>query len=184
MADASATVDNAAARIVLIRGRRVMLDVDLARLYGVTVKRLNEQVKRNRARFPDDFLLQLTLEEAQALLASRSQFATLKRGQNIKYAPSAFTEHGAVMLAAVLNSPVAIHASLQVVRAFVWLRALVAAHAELAERLDALEQRFDRQFRIVFDAIRQLMQPATTPVPSRIGFRAADPTSPPEDNRP
>ena len=100
-----------------MRGRRVMLDVDLAAVYGVAPKRLNEQVRRNRGRFPDDFAFQLTLDEARVVLASRSQIATLKRGQNLKYAPYVFTEHGAVMLAAVLNSPIAIDASIQVVRA-------------------------------------------------------------------
>jgi hypothetical protein len=91
--------------IYTVRGQRVMLDADLARLYGVTTKRLNEQVKRNRERFPDDFLFQLTQEEALELWCSRSQIATLKRGQNIKYLPYAFTEHGAIMGASVLNSP-------------------------------------------------------------------------------
>ena len=159
-----------------------MLDADLARLYGVRPKRLNEQVKRNRARFPDDFMFQLTHEEAGMLLASRSQSATLKRGQNIKYAPYAFTEHGAVMLAAVLNSPVAIDASIQVVRAFVRLRAMVAVHAELAQKLDALESKFDHQFRVVFEAIRQLMAPPPKSPASRIGFRGADDGPPRHDD--
>jgi len=167
-------VDEVADRIVVIRGRRVMLDRDLAAVYGVAPKRLNEQVKRNQARFPDDFLFRLTLQEARGLLASRSQVATLKRGANVKYAPYAFTEHGAVMLAAVLDSPVAIAASIQVVRAFVRLRALVAAHEELATKLDALEQKFDHQFGVVFDAIRQLMTPPTSRT-ARIGFRGSDP---------
>jgi hypothetical protein len=100
-------IEEVADRIVVIRGRRVLLDRDLAAVYGVAPKRLNEQVKRNQARFPDDFMFRLTLQEAQALLISRSQVATLKRGANVKYAPYAFTEHGAVMLASVLDSPVA-----------------------------------------------------------------------------
>jgi ORF6N domain len=157
-------------RIVIVRGRRVMVDVDLAVLYGVAPKRLNEQVRRNRARFPDDFVFQLALEEARVVLASRSHIATLKRGQNLKYAPQVFTEHGAVMLAAVLNSPIAIDASIQVVRAFVRLRAMVATHEELALKLNALERKFDHQFSVVFEAIHQLMMPASTP--ARIGFRA------------
>jgi hypothetical protein len=136
-------------------------------------ERLNEQVKRNRTRFPDDFIVQLTLDEARALWASRSQGATLKRGQNPKYPPYAFTEHGAVMLAAVLNSPVAVEASIQVVRAFVRLRALVAAHEELAQKLEVLERRFDHQFGVVFEAIRQLMAPPSK-AGSRIGFRRPD----------
>ncbi len=126
--------DDLGARIVVVRGRRVMLDVDLAAVYGVEPKRLNEQVKRNRARFPDDFMFELTLDETRAIQTSRSQIATLKRGHNIKHAPSAFTEHGAPMRA-VLNSAVAIVASIQVVRAFAQLRATAARHEELAGRL-------------------------------------------------
>ena len=162
-----------------------MLDADLARLYGVRPKRLNEQVKRNRARFPKDFMFQLTMEEARALLLSRSQVATLKRGQNIKRAPYAFTEHGAVMLAAVLNSPVAIQASIHVVRAFVRLRAMVAVHAELAQKLEALEHKFDHQFRVVFDAIRQLMTPPSKSGTSRSGFRSGENRTPmPDEEEP
>ena len=178
----SFAVQDVADRIFVIRGRRVMLDVDLATLYGVSPKRLNEQVKRNLARFPDDFMLQLTLEEARALWASRSHFATLKRGQNTKYAPHGFTEHGAVMLAAVLNSPVAIDASVQVVRAFVRLRAMVAAHDELAQKLDALERKFDHRFRVVFEAIRQLMAPVSKSAASRIGFRGPGDAPPPDES--
>jgi len=166
-------VDEVADRLVVIRGRRVLLDRDLAAVYGVAPKRLNEQVTRNQARCPDDFLFRLTLQDARAPVASRSQSATLTQGANVKYAPYAFTEHGAVRLAAVLDSPVAIAASIQVVRAFVRLRALVAAHEELATTLDALERTFDRQFGVVFDAIRQLM----VPLPSRtshIGFGRSD----------
>ena len=179
----SSAADEIAARIVMIRGRRAMLDVDLAMLYRVSPKRLNEQVKRNQARFPDDFMFQLTLEEARALPVSRSQSATLKRGQNLKYAPYAFTEHGAVMLAAVLNSPVAVEASIQVVRAFVHLRAMVAVHAELAQKLDALEHKFDHQFSVVFEAIRQLMTPPSRPSAPRIGFRGPHSDAPTEDER-
>src|SRR4029077_6629448 len=109
----------------VIRGRRVMLDADLATLYGVIPKRLNQRVKRNRARFPADFMFQLSVEDARALLASRSQNATLKRGRNVKYAPFAFTDHGAGRLASVLNNPAPIEASLHVVRAFVRLRELL-----------------------------------------------------------
>jgi hypothetical protein len=157
-------------QIFVVRGRRVRLDADLARLYGVMPKRLNQQVKRNQARFPADFMFQLSVEEAQALLASRSQNATLKRGRSVKYAPYAFTEHGAVMLASVLNSPAAIEASLHVVRAFVRLRELLAGHQELAEKLDALEQKYDHQFKAVFEAIRQLMNPVPKSLGARIGF--------------
>jgi hypothetical protein len=157
-------------RIFVVRGRRVMLDADLAALYGVRLKRLNEQVRRNQDRFPDDFMLRLSFEEVRELRNSRSQIATLKQGQNVKYAPYAFTEHGAVMLAAVLNSPAAIEASLQVVRAFVRLRGLLAGHKELAQKLEALEQQYDEQFKVVFEAIRQLMNPPPKSLGSRIGF--------------
>ena len=116
-----------------------MLDRDLADLYGVTVIRMNEQVRRNLDRFPEDFVFQLTLEEAGAVFASRSQFAILKRGQNLKYAPFVFTEHGAVMLASVLKSPVAVQASIQVVRAFIRLRELLATHRDLAHKLEEME---------------------------------------------
>lgn len=157
--------------ILLIRGEKVMLDKDLAKLYGVTTKRLNEQVKRNRERFPDDFMFQLTREEAESLRRSRSQIATLKRGQNIKYLPYAFTEHGAIMAANVLNSERAVRASVAVVRAFIHLRQMLASNAELAKQLKELERKYDRQFKVVFDAIRQLMTP---PEPKRkqIGFHA------------
>ena len=157
-------------RIFLIRGHKAMLDADLAKLYGVTTKRLNEQVKRNRDRFPEDFMLQLTLEEGRAVLASRSQIATLKRGKNIKYAPYAFTEHGAVMAANVLNSPVAVRASIQVVRAFVRLREILSTHKDLARKLEEMEKKYDRQFKVVFEAIRELMAPPPSPRDRQIGF--------------
>jgi hypothetical protein len=157
-------------RIILIRGKKVMLDSDLAEIYGVNTKRLNEQVKRNRNRFPEDFMFQLTFEEAEAVLVSRSQIATLKRGKNIKYAPYAFTEHGAVMLASVLNSPIAVEASIQVVRAFIRLRSIIAANKELARKLDNLEKRTDTRFKVVFDAIRKLMKAPVKPR-QRIGFK-------------
>ena len=178
----SLAVQDVADRIFVIRGRRVMVAVDLATLYGVSPKRLNEQVKRNHARFPDDFMFQLTLEEARTLLGSRSQCATLKRGWNIKYAPYAFTEHGAVMVAAVLNSSVAIDASIQVVRAFVRLRAMVAVHEELGQTLEALERKFDHQFRVVFEAIRQLTAPVSKSAASRIGFRGPTDGPPSEES--
>jgi len=157
--------------IVLVRGEKVMLDADLAKLYGVTTKRLNEQIKRNRERFPDDFMFQLTREEAESLRHSRSQNATLKRGQNIKYLPYAFTEHGAIMAANVLNSKRAVQASVAVVRVFIRLRQMLASNADLAQKLEELERKYDRQFKVVFDAIRQLMTP---PEPKRkqIGFHA------------
>jgi hypothetical protein len=163
-------MNNVEQRILFIRGQKVMLDSDLAELYQVSTKRLNEQVKRNAKRFPEDFMFKLTLEESTDLLSSRSQFATLKRGQNIKYVPYAFTEHGAVMLAAVLNSPVAVEASIQVVRAFVRLRSILSAHKELAEKLEALEKKTDSQFQVVFELIAKYIKPDKEQESKRIGF--------------
>ena len=152
--------------ILLIRHEKVMLDSDLAEIYGVETKRVNEQVRRNLTRFPPDFMFQLTAQEWDSL---RSQFATLKRGQHRKYPPYAFTEHGALMLANVLNSERAAQTSVQVVRAFVRLRQLLSSNAELARKLESLEKKYDTQFRAVFDAIRKLM---TSEPPKRreIGF--------------
>jgi hypothetical protein len=163
-------LERIASAIHLIRGHRVMLDSDLAVLYGVSTKRLNEQVRRNRDRFPDDFAFKLSAEEAATL---RSQFATTKPGRGgRRYTPLAFTEHGAVMLASVLRSRIAVEASIQVVRAFVQLRGLIVTHAALARRLDELERKYDSQFQAVFQAIRELMEPPAPPR-KRIGFHAA-----------
>jgi len=148
-----------------------MLDSDLAAIYGVLPKRLNEQVKRNKNRFPPDFLFQLTPTEVDAL---RSHSATSKPGRGgRRYQPYAFTEHGAVMLASVLNSAAAVAASIQVVRAFVRLREIVGVHKELAQKLDALEGKYDSQFRVVFEAIRELMRPPSKTLGTRIGFRTS-----------
>jgi hypothetical protein len=156
-------------QIVLIRGQRVMLDADLARLYGVTTKRLNQQFRRNRHRFPDDFAFQLTLVEAREVVASRLQNATLKKGQNIKHPPNVFTEHGALMLASVLNSKVAVQASIYVVRAFVRMRAALVEYAALSRRIDNLAATYDERFQEVFSAIRCLMATPSKPQ-RRIGF--------------
>ena len=152
--------------IKTIRGQKVILDNDLARLYGVTTKRLNEQVRRNIDRFPGDFLFRLTEADGESL---RSQFATLKtgRGQHRKYLPFAFTEHGAFMAATVLNSPQAIEMSVFVVRTFVKLRHLVLGHQELAAKLNRLETKVaghDESIRQIVAAIRQLTSP---PNPNR-----------------
>lgn len=152
--------------ILLIRGKRVMLDEDLATIFGVTTKRLNEQVRRNKARFPKDFMFSLTREEFVIL---RSQFATSRWGGR-RYPPNVFTEHGAVMLASVLKSQIAIEASIQVVRAFVRLREMLASNKEFAQKLTELERKYDKKFQIVFDAIRQLMEPVIKPK-SKIGFK-------------
>jgi len=159
-----------------VRGQKIMLDSDLARIYGVPTKRLNEQIRRNHQRFPEDFMFRLSREEAAELVRSRSQFATLKRGQNIKYLPYAFTEHGAIMAANVLNSPRAAQMSVVVVRAFVRLRQFAMTHKELSHKLADLERKYDAQFKVVFDAIRRLMTPP--PRPRRpIGFHAREETA-------
>jgi hypothetical protein len=159
-------------RIYLIRGHKVMIDSDLAELYGVTTKRLNEQVKRNRKRFPEDFMFQLTAEEVGQL--NRSQFATGSQKQrDPRFRPYVFTEHGTVMLASVLNSQTAIDASIQVVRVFIRLREMLATHKELAQKLEQLEKMYDAQFRVVFDAIRKLMEPPSVSR-RRIGFHSDD----------
>ena len=158
--------------IHLIRGQKVLLDEDLAILYGVPVKRLNEQVRRNPERFPADFMFQLDTQEAGIL---RSQFATLRsaHGAHRKYAPLAFTEQGVAMLSSVLRSPRAVQVNVEVMRAFVRLRRMLESNSELSRKLDALERKYDGQFRAVFDAIRELMTPARKPG-KRIGFRARE----------
>jgi hypothetical protein len=162
-------IDQIASLVHVVRGHRVLLDADLAALYQVSTKRLNEQVSRNPGRFPADFAFQLTPPEVEIL---RSQFATSSAGWGgRRYRPRVFTEHGALMLSSVLKSRVAIETSIHVVRVFVQLRGLVAGHAELSRKLDALEARYDQQFKVVFDAIRELMTPPAPP-PKRIGFRA------------
>ena len=154
--------------IVRLRGQAIILDSDLATLYGVTVKRLNQQVTRNRERFPEDFCFQLTESEWRSL---RLQNATLKRGQHRKYMPYVFTEHGAIMAATVLNSPQAVQMSVAVVRAFVKLRRLALSVEGLARKVAALENKYDASFRAVFEAIRDLMEPQQPPR-KRIGFEA------------
>lgn len=156
--------------IFLIRHEKVMLDRDLAALYRVSTRALNQAVKRNVDRFPEDFMFQLTVDEAQTL-RSRSQSVILKRGQNIKYRPYAFTEHGILMLSSVLKSERAVQVNIEIMRTFVRLRQMLASNAELARKLEELEKKYDAQFKVVFDAIRQLM---TAPEPKRkqIGFHA------------
>jgi hypothetical protein len=159
-----------------LRGERVILDADLAKIYGVETRVLNQAVKRNIKKFPADFMFQLTNSEADAISASRSQSVTLKRGKNIKYLPFAFSEHGVIMAANVLNSPRAIRMSVIVVRAFVRMRQFLATHKELAAKLAELERKVgdhDEQIRIIFEAIRQLM---TQPEPRQrpIGFHVKE----------
>ena len=146
--------------ILLIRRQKIILDADLARLYGVTTKRLNEQVKRNHLRFPEDFMFQLSSEEKAEVVANCDHLSTLKFSKTLPYA---FTEHGAIMAASVLNTPRAIEASIFVVRAFVKLRQMVTAHKDLERKLVALEKKYDEQFKIVFEAIHELMTPPEKP---------------------
>lgn len=163
-----------------VRKKRVILAPDLAKVYGVTAKRLNEQVKRNIERFPDDFMFQLTEEETRELQDSRSQFATLKRGQNIKYLPYAFTEHGAVMAANVIRSKRAIAMSVYVVRAFVKLREVLASSTELEKKLGELEGKLttrqdvhEKAILQLFSQMRELLRPLPQQPPPRqrrIGF--------------
>lgn len=174
-------IEAIAGRIHLIRGQRVMLDADLAALYGVETRRLNEQVRRNRERFPEDFIFELTPEEFANL---KSQFATSSWGGRRKL-PLAFTEHGALMAGTILNSPRATEVSVYVVRAFIQLRDLLASNKELAQRFADLEQRLERKLEShdqaivgILDAIRQLMAPPPTPPKRPIGFIH------PEENKP
>ncbi|MBI1873032.1 MAG: ORF6N domain-containing protein [Acidobacteria bacterium] len=158
-------------KIYLVRGHRVMLDRDLAKLYRVAARSLNQAIKRNAARFPDDFLFQLTWPETRGLL--RSQIVILERGHHAKYRPYAFTEQGVAMLSSVLRSRRAIQVNIAIMRTFVRLRRMLATHEELARRLGELERtcdKHDKQFRAVFDAIRDLMTPRLPPRRS-IGFR-------------
>lgn len=155
-------------KIYVIRGERVMLDSDLAEIYGVTTKAFNQAVKRNLKRFPEDFMFQLTNEEFENL---RSQFVTSSSGGygGRRYLPYVFTEHGALMAANILNSDRAVEASVAVVRVFVKLRQLLQSNQELAKKVEALESKYDQNFKIVFDAIRKLMLPPDKPKKA-IGF--------------
>jgi hypothetical protein len=160
-------VERVERRILLIRGEKVLLDADLADLYGATTKRLNEQVRRNRDRFPADFMFQLKAEEKAEVVANCDHLARLKFSPSL---PLAFTEHGAIMAANVLSSPRAIAASVMVVRAFVRLRQMLASHADLARKLEDLEKRYDIQFKQVFNAIRALMASPEGSEKGRIGY--------------
>lgn len=163
--------------IITLRGQRVMMDDDLAKLYGVPTKRLNEQVKRNLSRFPDDFIFTLTDAEVTAM---RSQNATASR-RNVRHVPHAFTEQGVAMLASVLNSPRAVAVNIEIVRVFVRLRHAVLISTEMARRLAEVEKAMgqqqglnaqnEKQFRMVFEALRQLMTEPEPPKPARIGFK-------------
>lgn len=167
---------NIGSKIYFIRGKKVMLDSDLAVLYGVTTKRFNEQVKRNRKRFPSDFMWCLSWAEVENLLSSRSQFATLNRGHNIKYRPYVFTEQGIAMLSGILNSGRAIQVNIAIMRAFVKLKEVLSVHKELAEKLGLLERKVgkhDQKIKAIIQTIQQMIEaplPVEEPPKRRVGF--------------
>ncbi len=159
-------------KILLIRGHKVILDKDLARLYGVTTGNLNKAVRRNLERFPDDFMFRLSRQEANSL---RFQFGSLNRGQHFKYFPFAFTEQGVAMLSSVLKSPRAIQVNIAIMRVFVQLKKMLISNSELARKIEDLERRWkdhDRKFVLVFEAIKQLLRDSQEPVKAKepIGF--------------
>ena len=152
-------IESIVGKILFIRGQKVLLDRDLAQLYGVETKQLKRAVRRNSGRFPADFMFELSKEEHDSL---RRQFGTLKRGEHSKYMPMVFTEQGVAMLSSVLNSERAIEVNIVIMRAFVQLRGLSTSHEVLERRLSELEQRFkdhDEKIRVIFEAIRQLRAP-------------------------
>lgn len=160
-------IDRIAQSILLIRGEKVMLDVDLAYLFGVTTKQLNQQVKRNRSRFPEDFMFQLTEVEKEKVVTNCDHLRN-----KLKYSPHlpyAFSEHGALMLANVIKSEVAIEASIQIVRTFIKLRKLLETKKELSRKMRELESKYDNQFAIVFEYLKELMTPPEKPQ-KPIGF--------------
>ncbi|MBF0386221.1 MAG: ORF6N domain-containing protein [Candidatus Omnitrophica bacterium] len=171
-------------KILFIRGKKVMLDRDLAKLYAVPTKALNQAVRRNIKRFPADFMFKLTNTELNnetsklvsfdPAISSRSQIVTLKQGRNVKYLPYAFTEHGILMLSSVLSSERAITINIYIMRVFTRLKELLGQHKELEQRIDALERKYDRKFRNIFEAIRQLLAPPEPPPKPKlpIGFHA------------
>jgi len=160
-------------KIHLIRGQRVLLDSDLARLYGVTTFNLNKAVKRNLDRFPQDFMFQLSKDEFESLIF-QSGISKAGRGGR-RFPPYAFTEQGVAMLSSVLQSKRAVHVNIEIMRAFVRLREILGTHKDLARKLEELEKKYDEQFRVVFEAIRQLMAPSESPPKRRIGFGVEEP---------
>jgi len=155
--------------ILLIRRQKVLLDNDLASPYGVETKKLIQAVKRNIGRFPEDFMFQLNGEEFDIL---RSQSVTSSSWGGCRHAPYAFTKQGVAMLSSVLRSPRAVAVNIEIMRAFVRLRQMLFSHAELARKVDSLEKEYDSQFKVVFDALRQLMQPPPEKPKRPIGFHA------------
>lgn len=158
-------------KIFIIRGQKVMMDFDLAEMYGVETKRLKEQVKRNIERFPEDFMFELSRQEAESF--SRSQNATLNRGQNIKYLPFAFTEHGVLMLSSVLRSEQAVQVNIQIMRVYSKMKELLLMNKDILLKIEKLEKnsdKHDKEIKIIFDAIRELI---ASPIQKteRIGFK-------------
>jgi len=163
--------------IQTIRGQKVILANDLAKLYGVETKQLNQQIKRNIGRFPTDFVFQLTMDEADAHQRSRSQIVTLKKGHNIKYRPFAFTEHGAIMAANVLNSAKAVAMSVYVVRAFIQQRDVLAVNGTILKRLAEIDKtllQHDAVLRDVYEKLVPLLHPPPDPPRKKIGFHATN----------
>ena len=166
-------VETVVSKILFLRGEKVLLDRDLAELYGVETKQLKRAVRRNLPRFPSDFMFELTREEYNSL---RSQFGTLNRGAHSKYLPMAFTEQGVAMLSSVLNSERAIEMNIAIMRAFVHLRRMIASHEELGHKLVELEERLekhDEDIGLIFNVIRELMTPPEKP-PKKIGFKVSE----------
>ena len=169
MSDKEILAEVVVTKILVVRGRKVMLDKDLALLYGVSTMRLNEQVKRNRERFPEDFMFQLTKGEASSLI---SHFAISSWGGNRKL-PHVFTEQGVAMLSSVLNSKRAIRVNIAIMRAFVKLRELLLTHKELAEKLEELERKYqlhETDIQVIFEAIKKLLEPPPEPPKPRFGL--------------
>ncbi len=172
--DETVLVERVERRIVWLRGHKVLLDADLADLYGVSTRRLNEQVRRNASRFPPDFMYELTEQEFMGL---RSQIATSNVGRGgRRHAPLAFTEQGVAMLSSVLHSERAVRVNVGIMRAFVRLREMLASDRDLARKLEQMEKRYDAQFKVVFDAIRSLIEAPPRP-DRRIGFDTSAPES-------
>ena len=160
-------IETIATKILIIRGKKVLIDSDLAKLYAIETKGLKRAVRRNIERFPEDFMFEITKEEYDSL---RSQFGTLKRGAHAKYLPYVFTEQGIAMLSSVLNSPQAVKVNIQIMRAFVKLREFMLSNKELHEKIDAMERKYDKQFKIVFDALRTLLETPKSKI-KKIGFK-------------
>jgi hypothetical protein len=160
--------------IIRIRGKKVMIDRDLASIYGVTTKRLNEQVKRNLSRFPEDFVFQLNNEEKVELVANCDRFLMLRHSTTLPYA---FTEHGAVMLACVLNSEKAIQANIQIVRVFTAIREMSLHNKDMLLKIEQIEQKIgmhDKEINVIFNTLKKMLEPKPIPKRNRIGFRKDD----------